>query len=389
MYKKFKEIWAKYWDFILIDSFCLQISLIFAHYFRFRYFFTWVSRNAYRTSSFVLLVLSVIIAVLFNTMNNVLTRSLWEEIRRTIIHCCLVFAGIVAILFTAKDSDRVSRVVMCLTTAVYFVCSIVTRLVYKRIIIASKRFEVKHTRLLEDDSEDVEQTQTAIQEYPEESAYIPHKREDVKTEPLVVNSNKAYRFIKRFFDVMLSLIALLVLSPVFMITALAIWLEDGEPVIFKQKRSGLNGAEFEMYKFRSMVKNAPELHKELLKHNELDGPAFKMKDDPRITKVGKLIRRTSIDELPQLVNIIRGDMSIVGPRPLPVYEQEKCNEYQNQRLLVKPGLTCYWQVMGRNGIDFDEWIELDLKYIKDASIFTDIGLIIMTFGAVITGKGAE
>ncbi len=138
-----------------------------------------------------------------------------------------------------------------------------------------------------------------------------------------------------------------------------------------------------------MVKNAPELHKELLSQNELDGPAFKMKDDPRITKVGKFIRKTSIDELPQLINIIKGEMSIVGPRPLPAYETENCNEYQKQRLLMKPGLTCYWQVMGRNDIAFDEWIELDLKYIKNASVWTDIGLIIMTFGAVFTGKGAE
>ena len=385
MYKRL----IKYWDFILIDTICLQISLIFAHYFRFGDFFTWGSRNAYRTSSFVLVALSVIISFLFNTMNKVLTRSLWEEIRRTIIQCCLVFAGIVAILFTAKDSDRVSRIVMCVTIALYFVCGIVSRLVYKRIIISNKRFTTRRTRLLECDSEEVEQTQTAFQDYPEESVHISSKREEVKTEPIVVNSNKAYRFLKRFFDILLSLLALVVLSPVFMITALAIKLEDGEPVIFSQKRSGLNGAEFEMYKFRSMVKNAPELHKELLKHNELDGPAFKMKDDPRITKVGKFIRRTSIDELPQLVNILKGDMSIVGPRPLPVYEQEQCNDYQNQRLLMKPGLTCYWQVMGRNGIGFDEWIELDLKYIRDASILTDIGIILMTFGAVLTARGAE
>lgn len=218
---------------------------------------------------------------------------------------------------------------------------------------------------------------------------LEFKKEDGKTETVVVNQSIAYRFFKRFFDILLSVIALIVLSPVFLITAIAIRLEDGQPVVFTQKRSGLNGKEFKMYKFRSMVKNAPELHKELLDQNELDGPAFKMKEDPRITKVGRFIRKTSIDELPQLINIIKGDMSIVGPRPLPVYEQEQCNEYQNQRLLMKPGLTCYWQVMGRNDIGFDEWIELDLKYIKQAGILTDIGLIIMTFGAVFTGKGAE
>ena len=218
---------------------------------------------------------------------------------------------------------------------------------------------------------------------------LEFKKEDGRTETVVVDQSILYRFFKRFFDILLSVIALVVLSPVFLITAIAIRLEDGQPVVFTQKRSGLNGNEFKMYKFRSMVKNAPELHKELLKHNELDGPAFKMKDDPRITKVGRIIRKTSIDELPQLINIIKGEMSIVGPRPLPTYETENCNEYQKQRLLMKPGLTCYWQVMGRNDIEFDEWIELDLKYIRNANIFTDIGLIIMTFGAVFTGRGAE
>ncbi len=214
-------------------------------------------------------------------------------------------------------------------------------------------------------------------------------RVDGEMEIVEVNHSVVYHAIKRFLDVALSLLALVVLSPVFLITAIAIKLEDGAPVIFKQERSGLNGRVFEMYKFRSMVKNAPELHESLLEKNELDGPAFKLKDDPRITKVGKVIRRTSIDELPQLINIIKGDMSIVGPRPLPVYETEQCNEYQNQRLLMKPGLTCYWQVMGRNDIGFDEWVELDLKYIKNSGLLTDLGIIIMTFRAVLSGKGAE
>ena len=375
-YKRAKSGLLMYWDFILIDAICLQISLILAHYIRFSSFFTWSSRNAYRTSAFVLVALSLIISIVFKTMDNVLTRAFWDEIWKTLIHCCLVFVGIVVILFTAKDSDRVSRIVMCVTMAIYFILGITTRLVYRQILVTHENFTANQSIQTAEESEDI-QTAQAVE------------KENVRTETLVVNQNKVYRFFKRFFDILLSLIAMVVLFPVFLITSLAIWLEDGEPFIFSQKRTGLNGTEFEMYKFRSMVKNAPELHKELLKHNELDGPAFKMKDDPRITKVGKFIRRTSIDELPQLVNIIKGDMSIVGPRPLPVYEQEQCNEYQNQRLLVKPGLTCYWQVMGRNGIDFDDWIELDLKYIKNASILTDIGIIFMTFGAVLSGKGAE
>lgn len=221
------------------------------------------------------------------------------------------------------------------------------------------------------------------------SKILEFRRVDGEIETVEVNHSIIYHAIKRFFDVILSVLALVVLSPIFLITAIAIKVEDGEPIIFKQERSGINGRVFMMYKFRSMIKNAPELHESLLEKNELDGPAFKLKDDPRITKVGKFIRRTSIDELPQLINIIKGDMSIVGPRPLPVYETEQCNEYQNQRLLMKPGLTCYWQVMGRNDIGFNEWVELDLKYIKNSGLLTDLGIIIMTFGAVLSGKGAE
>lgn len=215
------------------------------------------------------------------------------------------------------------------------------------------------------------------------------RNKDGSKETALINYNILYRAFKRLTDISLSVIALILLSPVFLITAIAIILEDGKPVVFAQERNGINGSVFKMYKFRSMVKNAPELHASLLEQNELDGPAFKMKDDPRITKVGRFIRKTSIDELPQLINIIKGDMSIVGPRPLPTYETDQCTEYQKQRLKVKPGLTCYWQVMGRNNIEFDEWIELDLKYIKNASVWTDIELIFMTFGAVITGRGAE
>lgn len=197
-----------------------------------------------------------------------------------------------------------------------------------------------------------------------------------------------YRFWKRFFDILLSIIALIVLQVVMIPTAIAIVINDGWPIFFNQDRNGLNGKVFKMYKFRSMCKNAPHMHAELLASNELDGPAFKMKDDPRITKVGKFIRKTSIDELPQLINIIKGEMSIVGPRPLPTYETENCNEYQLQRYLVKPGLTCYWQCSGRNDIPFDEWIELDLKYISEASLLTDIKIIWKTFISVIKGEGA-
>ena len=125
-----------------------------------------------------------------------------------------------------------------------------------------------------------------------------------------------------------------------------------------------------------------------MKDNELDGPAFKMKEDPRVTKFGRVLRRTSIDELPQLINILKGEMSFVGPRPLPTYETVDCNERQMRRHLVKPGLTCYWQCMGRNNIPFEEWMELDLRYLEEASLLTDIKIIVKTIGAVIKRDGA-
>ncbi len=210
-----------------------------------------------------------------------------------------------------------------------------------------------------------------------------------KSESVIVNHSIFYRTIKRLADIILSIIALIVLMPVFVATAVAIKIEDKGPVFFCQDRAGKDGQSFLMYKFRSMCVNAQAMHKDLLKMNELKGPAFKMKDDPRVTRVGRFIRRTSIDELPQLINIIKGEMSIVGPRPLPTYENDKLNEFQKQRLLVKPGLTCYWQVSGRNDIEFDDWMNLDIKYINDASIWTDLKLIGKTFGAVLSQKGAS
>lgn len=197
-----------------------------------------------------------------------------------------------------------------------------------------------------------------------------------------------YMTMKRLFDVVCSLLGLILLSPIMLITALLIVIEDGGPVLFVQERNGIQGKVFRMYKFRSMCQDADKMHQSLLEKNELDGPAFKIKDDPRLTRVGKFIRKTSIDELPQLVNIIKGEMSIVGPRPLPTYETEQCNDYQKQRLLVKPGLTCYWQCSGRNNISFDEWIEMDLQYIEDASFWIDIKIIFRTIISVLGQKGA-
>lgn len=198
----------------------------------------------------------------------------------------------------------------------------------------------------------------------------------------------AYEMAKRLFDIVCSLLALIALSPVFAITALAIKLEDGGSPIFAQTRIGKNGKPFKMYKFRSMCVNAEKKLEELQSLNEADGPVFKIEKDPRITKVGEFIRKTSIDELPQLINILKGDMSIVGPRPPLENEVKEYNAYQRGRLAVKPGLTCYWQCSGRSNIGFDQWVELDLKYIRERGFFKDIEIILRTVPAVLFHKGA-
>ena len=199
-----------------------------------------------------------------------------------------------------------------------------------------------------------------------------------------------YLFFKRTIDILGSGIGLIILSPIFILVALAIKIEDPKgKVFFVQERCGKSNKLFEMYKFRSMISNAEELLEELICENEMDGPVFKIKEDPRITRVGRFIRKTSIDELPQLFNILMGDMSIVGPRPAIPHEVAEYNEYQKQRLLVKPGLTCIWQVSGRNSIGFDEWVDMDLEYIEKRNLWMDIKLIFKTVGVLFGDDNAS
>ena len=205
----------------------------------------------------------------------------------------------------------------------------------------------------------------------------------------VLKKKKLYWFGRRFQDIFFSGLALIVLSPVLLITALVVFIDDphGSP-IFSQTRCGRDNKPFKIYKFRSMYCDAEERLKDLLKDNEMDGPAFKIKDDPRITKVGKFIRKTSIDELPQLWNIFKGDMSIVGPRPALPREVEQYTDLQRQRMFIQPGLTCYWQIQpNRNDISFDEWMALDLKYIVERSFLVDWKIIFMTVKAVVCKQG--
>ena len=199
-----------------------------------------------------------------------------------------------------------------------------------------------------------------------------------------------YSVTKRLIDIVGSLCGIILLSPLFLIVAILIKLEDPKgKVFFAQERNGRYPKTFKMYKFRSMVHNAEDLLKDLMDRNEQTGPVFKINDDPRITKVGKFIRKTSIDELPQLFNVLKGDMSLVGPRPPIPHEVDQYNSYQMQRLAVKPGLTCIWQVSGRNNIGFDEWVEMDIEYIKTINLWLDIKLIFKTVGVLFGDDNAS
>ncbi|AJG97786.1 multidrug MFS transporter [Clostridium beijerinckii] len=201
-------------------------------------------------------------------------------------------------------------------------------------------------------------------------------KEQLETE----DSRIGYCFLKRTMDVVCSSIGLIILSPIFLVTAILIRLESEGSSIFSQERVGKNGKKFRMYKFRSMVANAEELKDKLNSKNEMTGPMFKMKEDPRVTKVGRFIRKTSIDELPQLVNVLKGEMSLVGPRPSLPKEVVKFEDWMMERLTVKPGLTCYWQVSGRSDIGFEDWMRLDVKYVRERNTLVDIKLVLKTFG---------
>ena len=194
---------------------------------------------------------------------------------------------------------------------------------------------------------------------------------------------------KRWFDLVAASLLILILSPVMLAAAVLIKLTSPGPVLFRQERMGLNGRRFTMYKFRSMYVDAEARLKELMDKNEMSGPVFKMADDPRITPVGRFLRKFSIDELPQLFNVVKGDMSLVGPRP-PIYREVKeYQRWQRRRLSMRPGITCIWQVSGRNEIDFEEWMALDLQYIDNWSFWLDLKLLFKTIPAVLAGRGAH
>lgn len=210
--------------------------------------------------------------------------------------------------------------------------------------------------------------------------YITFETNRLKEEELLI---------KRLLDILFSFIALVLLSPVFLAVAIAIKLDSKGPVFFRQVRCTKNGRHFVLYKFRSMVAGAEAKREELLVRNEMSGPVFKISNDPRVTRVGRFLRRTSLDETPQFWNVLKGHMSLVGPRPPIPDEVEKYEPWQRRRLSMKPGITCIWQVSGRNQIDFEDWMKLDLQYIDRWSLWLDFRIILQTIRAVVTTRGAK
>lgn len=221
---------------------------------------------------------------------------------------------------------------------------------------------------------------------PSEETCVPEK----EPVPMAhIKKKSMYDILKRLFDIVGSIIGMIVLAVPLAVVALIVMIDSpGASPIYGQERVGSNGRRFRFYKFRSMVPNAEQMLDQLLDKNEMKGPAFKMKDDPRITRFGRFIRKTGIDELPQLWNVLKGDMSFVGPRPPLPREVELYTEYQLQRLSVTPGITCYWQIQPkRNSLSFDEWLSLDLKYISDRSFWVDLKIMFKTIKAVFGMEG--
>lgn len=206
---------------------------------------------------------------------------------------------------------------------------------------------------------------------------------------ITIYENPVYLAVKRCFDIVFSLLCIIVFTiPILFVMLLIVIDSPGASPIYTQYRVGKNGRVFKFYKLRSMVPEADQMLDSLLDQNEMEGPAFKISNDPRITRVGRVIRKTCIDELPQLWNILKGDMSFVGPRPPLPREVEQYNDFQRNRLSVVPGLTCYWQIQpNRNSLTFDKWLELDLKYIEERNVKTDLMIIFKTVGAILNMEG--
>ncbi len=231
------------------------------------------------------------------------------------------------------------------------------------------------------------ETQQRI-ESPGDSGTVRSSRRVDEAGDFQVRRSKAYDFVKRAFDLVVALFGLILLLPIIPVIAVMIKLDTSGPVFFRQDRVGKDGRKFEFYKFRSMHEDADQRKKDLEALNEQDGPVFKVQLDPRITSVGKFLRRSSLDEIPQIFNVVKGDMTIVGPRPPIPSEVERYQPWHWKRLEVTPGITCLWQISGRSHLSFNEWMRLDMEYLKHRSFMTDLLIFLKTIPAVIARKGA-
>ena len=231
------------------------------------------------------------------------------------------------------------------------------------------------------------ETQQRI-ESTRDSGTVGSSRRVDETGDFQVRRSKVYDIVKRAFDLVVALFGLILLLPIIPVIAVMIKLDTSGPVFFKQDRVGKDGRKFEFYKFRSMHEDADQRKKDLEALNEQDGPVFKVQSDPRITSVGKFLRRSSLDEIPQIFNVVKGDMTIVGPRPPIPSEVERYQPWHWKRLEVTPGITCLWQISGRSHLSFNEWMRLDMEYLKHRSFTTDLLIFLKTIPAVIARKGA-
>lgn len=248
---------------------------------------------------------------------------------------------------------------------------------------------------VQSDCPDVQAVEFKVYYYPSDDHFHPETHSSLDRdalpqalssepmEPLLAQPMRAW---KRFVDIAGALAAGVLLSPVLVLAAIAVRITSTGPILFGQQRSGRGGVPFTMYKFRSMVVDAEARKKDLLSQNEQDGPAFKIRSDPRVTRVGRFLRSTSIDELPQLWNVLKGEMSLVGPRPLPCDETANCQGWHRLRVSVKPGMTCIWQLHGRSTVAFDEWMRMDISYIRQISLVGDVKLLAGTVPVMIWRK---
>jgi len=227
-----------------------------------------------------------------------------------------------------------------------------------------------------------------LQSLPLEADAVPSLSRAIPDWHFELPNSPVYRVVKRLFDVLFALTGLLLLAPLLPMVVLLIKLDSPGTILFAQRRVGQGGRLFTCYKFRSMVRGAEAMKADLAELNEATGPAFKIREDPRITKVGAFLRRSSLDEIPQLFNVLRGQMSVVGPRPQIPAEVELYEPWQRRRLEVKPGITCLWQIAGRSHIGFDEWMRLDLEYVRRRGLRLDVWIVLHTLPAVIARKGA-